>query len=248
MFAKSADISYNPYHLLESLPYLQESSYHMAMIPIMENTRLDANLIEVSNIIRYMNESGTSYDCFDDMVINIAESNNIYPESVVLVAEDSSIDLYMDMLEESVFYTVCKYNPNRQYGLMESDDNQSKGIRDSIADKLKKAKDWAQDIIDKIDKLSANKKGIFTKLKLYIVKFIRWITDKLESLIRPSSSTSTTNLKDIENKCFKQMNEIKQKWNNDHPTNGTTGVDLKPAMSFEEFDKTMSDPTKHFSL
>ena len=44
------------------------------------------------------------------------------------------------------------------------------------------------------------------------------------------------------------MNEIKQKWNNDHPTNGTTGVDLKPAMSFEEFDKTMSDPTKHFSL
>lgn len=248
MLVKSADISYNPYPLLESLPYLQESSYHTAMISIMENTRLDANLIEVSDIVRYMNESGISYDNFDDVVINIAESNNIYPESVVLVTEDSSIDLYRDILEESVFYTVCKYNPNRQYGLMESDDNQSKGIIDSIADKLKKAKDWAQGVIDKIDKLPANKKGIFTKLKLYVVKFIRWITDKLESLIRPSSSTSTTNLKDIENKCFKQMNEIKQKWNNEHPTNGTTGIDLKPAMSFEEFDKTMSDPTKHFSL
>ena len=118
----------------------------MAMIPIMENSRLDANLIEVSDVIRYMNESGRSYDNFDDVVIDIAESNNIYPESVVLVTEDSSIDLYRDILEESVFYTICKYNPNIQYGLMESNDSQDKGIRDSIADRLKKAKDWAQGV------------------------------------------------------------------------------------------------------
>ena len=213
MLVKSTDISYNPYPLLESLPYLQEFSYNMAMIPIMENTRLDANLIEVSDIARYMDESGTSYDCFDDVVINIAESNNIYPESVVLVTEDSSIDLYRDILEESVFYTVCKYNPNIQYGLMESDNNQNKGIRDSIADKLKKAKDWAQGVIDKIDKLPANKKGIFTKLKLYVVKFIRWITDTLETFIRQTRFApipdANKGLRDIAAKEKEQMTKIR---------------------------------------
>lgn len=248
MLVKSTDISYNPYPLLESLPYLQESSYHIAMIPIMENSRLDANLIEVSDIIRYMNESGTSYDCFDDVVIDIAESNNIYPESVVLVTEDSSIDLYRDILEESVFYTVSKYNPNRQYGLMESDDNQSKGIRDSIANKLKKAKDWAQGVIDKIDKLPANKKGIFTKLKLYVVKFIRWITDTLETFIRPTRIAATIpdankGLRDIAAKEKEQMTKIrgmmdKMGLNEIFPNNGNG---FKIPKTKEEYDKTVND-------
>lgn len=247
MLVKSTDISYNPYPLLESLPYLQESSYHIAMIPIMENSRLDANLIEVSDIIRYMNESGTSYDCFDDVVIDIAESNNIYPESVVLVTEDSSIDLYRIILEESVFYTVCKYNPNRQYGLMESDDNQSKGIRDSIADKLKKAKDWAQGVIDKIDKLPANKKGIFTKLKLYVVKFIRWITDTLETFIRPTRFApipdANKGLRDIAAKEKEQMTKIrgmmdKMGLNKMFPNDGNG---FKIPKTSEEHDKAIND-------
>lgn len=273
---KSADIFCNQCSILESLPYLQESSYHIAMIPIMENSRLDANLIEVSDIFRYMNESGTLYGCFDDVVIDIAESNNIYPESVVLVTEDSSIDLYRDILEESVFYTVCKYNPNIQYRLMESDNNQNKGIRDSIADKLKKAKDWAQGVIDKIDKLPANKKGIFTKLKLYIVKFIRWITDTLETFIRPIRFApipdANKGLRDIAAKEKEQMTKIRGMMdrmglNKIFPTNSDRSINtpktkeehdkvvnnlvdrLKDSnFSFEEFDKTMSDPTKPFKL
>lgn len=249
MLVKSTDISYNPYPLLESLPYLQEFSYNMAMIPIMENTRLDANLIEVSDIARYMDESGISYDCFDDVVIDVAESNNIYPESVVLVTEDSSIDLYRDILEESVFYTVSKYNPNRQYGLMESDDNQSKGIRDSIANKLKKAKDWAQGVIDKIDKLPANKKGIFSKLKLYVVKFIRWITDKLETFIRPTNPASillpdpNKGLRDIAAKEKEQMTKIrgmmdKMGLNKMFPNDGNG---FKIPKTSEEHDKAIND-------
>lgn len=249
MLVKSADIYYNLYPILESLPYLQESSYHMAMIPIMENTRLDANLIEVSDIIRYMNESGTSYDCFDDVVIDIAESNNIYPESVVLVTEDSSIDLYRDILEESVFYTVCKYNPNIQYGLMESDNNQNKGIRDSIADKLKKAKDWAQEVIDKIDKLPANKKGIFTKLKLYVVKFIRWITDTLETFIRPTRFApipdANKGLRDIAAKEKEQLTKIrdmmdKMGLNEILPTGGNWTISSVQKTK-EEQDKAVND-------
>ena len=263
----------NSLALLESMSYL-ESTYHPAMIPIVENSRLNAYIVDVEDVLRLNEETGED---FDDAVISVAESNNIYPESVVLVTEDSSIDLYRDILEESAFYTVCKYNPNIQYGLMESDNNQNKGIRDSIADKLKKAKDWAQGVIDKIDKLPANKKGIFTKLKLYVVKFIRWITDTLEAFIRPTRLApipdANKGLRDIAAKEKEQMTKIrgmmdKMGLNEIFPNdgNGLSSIpktkeehdkavnDLVDRMkknqnfSFEEFDKTMSDPTKPFKL
>ena len=131
--------------------------------------------------------------------------------------------------------------------LVESDNSQNKGIRDSIADKLKRAKDWAQGVIDKIDKLPANKKGIFTKLKLYIVKFIRWITDTLETFIRPVrfAPIPDTNkgLKDIAAKEKEQMTKIrgmmdKMGLNEIFPNDGNG---FKIPKTKEEHDKAVND-------
>lgn len=235
----------NSLTLLESMSYL-ESTYQPAMIPIVENSRLNAYIVDVEDVLRLSEETG---ETFDDAVISVAESNGIDPESVILVTEDSSIDLYRIILEESVFYTVCKYNPNRQHGLMESDDNQNKGIRDSIADKLKKAKDWAQGVIDKIDKLPANKKGIFTKLKLYVVKFIRWITDTLETFIRPTRFApipdANKGLRDIAAKEKEQLTKIrdmmdKMGLNEILPTGGNWTISSVPKTK-EEQDKAVND-------
>ena len=131
---------------------------------------------------------------------------------------------------------------------VESDNSQNKGIRDSIADKLKKAKDWAQGVIDKIDKLPANKKGIFTKLKLYVVKFIRWITDTLEAFIRPTRIAATIpdankGLRDIAAKEKEQMTKIrgmmdKMGLNEIFPNNGNG---FKIPKTKEEYDKTVND-------
>ena len=74
----------NSLALLESMSYL-ESTYHPAMIPIVENSRLNAYVVDVEDVLRLSEETGEE---FDDAVISVAESNGIDPEDVILSIDE----------------------------------------------------------------------------------------------------------------------------------------------------------------
>ena len=97
----------NSLALLESMSYL-ESTYHPAMIPIVENSRLNAYIVDVEDVIRLSEETG---EAFDDAVISVAESNGIDPEDVILSVDEVAAyenDDIEDLLNESIFYCVKK--------------------------------------------------------------------------------------------------------------------------------------------
>lgn len=97
----------NSLALLESMSYL-ESTYHPAMIPIVENSRLNAYVVDVEDVIRLSEDTG---EAFDDAVISVAESNGIDPEDVILSIDEVTAyenDGIEDLLNESIFYCVKK--------------------------------------------------------------------------------------------------------------------------------------------
>lgn len=97
----------NSLALLESMSYL-ESTYHPAMIPIVENSRLNAYIVDVEDVLRLSEETGED---FDDAVISVAESNGIDPEDVILSIDEVTAyenDGIEDLLNESIFYCVKK--------------------------------------------------------------------------------------------------------------------------------------------
>lgn len=111
----------NSLALLESMSYL-ESTYHPAMIPIVENSRLNAYVIDVEDVLRLSEETG---EAFDDAVISVAESNGIDPEDVILSIDEVAAyenDDIEDLLNESIFYCVKKVLPQTDfvYNLMEA--------------------------------------------------------------------------------------------------------------------------------
>lgn len=97
----------NSLALLESMNYL-ESTYHPAMIPIVENSRLNAYVVDVEDVLRLSEETGED---FDDAVISVAESNGIDPEDVILSIDEVAAyenDGIENLLNESIFYCVKK--------------------------------------------------------------------------------------------------------------------------------------------
>ena len=111
----------NSLALLESMSYL-ESTYHPAMIPIVENSRLNAYVVDVEDVLRLSEETGEE---FDDAVISVAESNGIDPEDVILSIDEVAAyenNYIEDLLNESIFYCVKKVLPQNDfvYNLMEA--------------------------------------------------------------------------------------------------------------------------------
>lgn len=227
MLVKHDNVMTN-FSLLESIPYLDNFRYDKAMIPVVENVRLNTNIIEVSDIVRYINESNIPYESFDDIVIDIAESNNVDPESISLSVTPIDIACYNNLLENSIFYIIGNYSvlkentdasedsiPSEQdvaklqnyiQNAMSNGQNgitaqalgaklkstaknvlTLKKLRIFLSNNLRKLKNWMQKIEDNFNKTDPAKRGILSKIKVKLAAAIKWVSDKLENLVRTNT-------------------------------------------------------------
>ena len=89
--------NYNPISLLEMMTYIQEDSYHPAMVPVVESTTTDKNIIYVRGIMEIAGSMDDG-ESFTQAVSEVLESNQLDPSSSILAVDESSVYEHPEIL------------------------------------------------------------------------------------------------------------------------------------------------------